>query len=238
MKFLSDECVEIRHDYGFDSRLILNDFAKLGWNITDFDVKQYSDSNFLRVRLKDDLLLLDKQASSIEARKISKGYFAGWYLLSQGNAQKKSFVIFDQKYAFQDLKFDATTAEQADEFLSSKAIVQMIAKGIKDFDISKKNQNWQFVCDKMPKKCFFDKYFVKTIENEILDGDNYNFVNVENRERVNIPACVLENAQNFRKLVHIKQKQLLELLKNNKYSIKKIKKVLGISSHQEKKKID
>ena len=122
---------------------------------------------------------------------VENGIFKGSACIveeSYGLGTHTYIAVISDKNIFKFPTFEGTVSiEELDYIVGEKGLCDVLSKELSSFDISKKYQYYQFMCEDVPAKFWQNKNTVarllKNIENSELE-----LVNVQNPEFVNVQA--------------------------------------------------
>lgn len=199
INFLSEEKINLVNDIYKLKMQVLVDFLKKN-NWKDFPIKyireKYDwDYFILEISSKNELAL--SNSASCEIRKIEKGLFKDNYAIIEKIGKEQNLYIA-HKNGFLKLaekKLDATLSD-VDKTLSNNSIQKITAKKLHEIDLSKRYQNYELFCEKLPKNCLKDEKFKNEVLKEFDSIDGMNVVNVVDKSLVNVEKCV-EKARRY-----------------------------------------
>lgn len=197
--FLSEEKVDLINDlYKLKMQVLVDFLKKNNWkNFPIKNIREKYDWGYfiLDIDSKNELAL--SNSSFCEIRKIENGLFKDNYAIIEKSEKEQNLYVAHKNgfLKLAEMKVDATLSE-IDKTLSDDSIQKITAKTLHEIDLSKRYQNYELFCQKMPKNCLKDENFRNDVLKKFDSIDGMNIVDVVDKSLINVEKCV-EKARNY-----------------------------------------
>ncbi|MBP3619907.1 MAG: hypothetical protein J6J24_04535 [Clostridia bacterium] len=214
MKNLSEDKIKLKViGGGIKYRTIDPKNYDVDWELSDFKaVEVVNNSDHYRIHVRGGGIIPVEKGNCCEIRKVEKGFFAGCYVVlnkSFGFARESSAYLIGDKGAVRLPIEKGDIERQVDEMLEKTAFEKMVARQLNSINISIGKVQWyQLLCERLPRRCWQDKTFVKNILEEF---DKIGQISIENDvdpKYINLEICKQEAGEFFVKFAKQQQKEI------------------------------
>lgn len=203
---LSSEKVNLVKDINKTRTLILSDFlSQENWdNFPIKYIKENCDWQYFILGINTRNEIAISNSSRCEIRKIENGMFKNCYAVIEKSEHlgKECSVFIAHGEGFLKLpkiKGDVTTSE-IDNILNDKNMQIITAKILHKIDLSKRFQNYELFCEKMPKSCLSNSDFKNGVLKEFDNMGEMEVADVVDTSLVNLDRCAAKARSYFTNL--------------------------------------
>lgn len=203
---LGNEKLNLVKDLNKTRSVVLSDFLSQN-NWCDFPikyVKENCDCEYFVLGINTRNEIAISNSSKCEIVRINNGMLKNCYAVIEKSEHlgKECYIYIAHKDGFLKLpkiKGDVTLSI-IDNILSDKNMQKITAKVLHKIDLSKKFQNYEFFCEKMPKSCLSNPSFKNGVLQEFDNMGEMEVVNVVDVSLVNLDKCATKARDYFTNL--------------------------------------